>query len=235
MRKSGKIKEKSFSQRSLYAQETREVSEKTGKNPFVEYNKIRNRYCTDLFRDFADTKDPRKQSYTEYSNDELIGTMFYKGIAGIKSMQSMTYELNRERSEEKRKQDCETKAFQRLAGRIKKVYPRLPILLLADSLYASKPVMDICHDNGWQFIIRYKTGSIPSITEKYENISKKEMSRHAEYVNDIDYNGKPVNMLWFWEKKIVDGETVRTEFQWLTGIRILQKNAEKIAGAGRKR
>lgn len=41
-------------------------------------------------------------------------------------------------------------------------------------------------------------------------------------------------MLRFWEEKIIKGETVRTEFQWLTSIRITRKNAEKITGAGRK-
>ena len=72
------------------------IRRKLENNPVMECNKVRNRYCPDLFRDFADTKDPRNQSYTEYSNDELLGTMFYKGIAGIVSMQSMTYEFNRE-------------------------------------------------------------------------------------------------------------------------------------------
>ena len=345
------------------------IQRKLESNPVVECNKIRNRYCPDQFRDFADTKDPRNQSYTEYSNDELLGTMFYKGIAGIESMQSMTYEFNRESvtknlyrfmgrkekeylphavtvneyferlspdelekvqqkqvyvlirskafydarfqkkwlvivdgtqtysgsrklndgclerhynkgteeeavnyhcdvleakivlgeslvvsiasefienngeeaegqkdlSEERRKQDCETKAFRRLAWKIKKAFPRLPIILLADSLYASEPVMDTCRDNGWEFIIRYKTGSIPSIAEEYEKIPEKGKSGHAEFVNDIDYNGKPVNMLRFWEEKVVKGKSVRTDFQWLTSIRITEKNAEKVAGAGRKR
>ena len=345
------------------------IRRKLENNPAVECNKIRNRYCPDLFRDFADTKDPRNQSYTEYSNDELLGTVFYKGIAGIESMQSMTYEFNREivvenlyrfmgtkekeylphavtvneyfkrlspdelqkvqqkqvyglirskafydarfrkkwlvivdgtqtysgsrklnegclerrykkgtdeetvnyhcdvleakivlgeklivsiasefiennaedterqksMSEEERKQDCETKAFKRLAEKMKKAFPRLPVILLADSLYASEPVMDICRDNGWEFIIRYKTGSIPSITEEYENIPEKERSGNAEYVNDIDYRGKPVNMLRFFEEKTVKGESMRTEFQWLTSIRITRNNAEKTAGAGRKR
>lgn len=72
------------------------IRRKLENNPVMECNKVRNRYCPDLFRDFADTKAPRNQSYTEYSNDELLGTMFYKGIAGIVSMQSMTYEFNRE-------------------------------------------------------------------------------------------------------------------------------------------
>lgn len=51
-------------------------------------------------------------------------------------------------------------------------------------------------DNGWEFIICYKTGSIPSITLEYEKILEKGTERHAEFVNDIDYNGKLLNMLW---------------------------------------
>jgi len=137
--------------------------------------------------------------------------------------------------EEERKQDCETKVFKRLSGKVKKAFPRLPIILLADSLYASEPVMDICCGNQWEFIIWYKTGSIPNITEEYENIPGKGKSGHAEFINDIDYNGKPVNMLRLWEEKAVKGKTVRTQFQWLTSIRITEENAEKTACAGRKR
>lgn len=345
------------------------IRRKLESNPVKECNRVREKYCPSLFHDFARAEDPRNQSYTEYDSLEMLGTMFYKGIAGIGSMQSMTYEFNRESvvgnlyrfmgtrkkeyvphavtineylerldpaelqkiqqkqvyslirsktfydarfqkkwlvivdgtqtysgsrklndgclerrynkgteeetvnyhcdvleakivfgeslvvsigsefienngedaerqkhmSDEQRKQDCETKAFKRLAAKIKKAFPRLPIILLADSLYASEPVMDICRSNGWEFIIRYKTGSIPSIAEEYENIPEKGRNGHAEYVNDIDYNGKTVNMLHFWEDKVVRGKTVRTEFQWLTSIRVTEGNAEKIAMAGRKR
>ena len=349
--------------------EQERIRRKLENNPIVECNKVRQRYCPGLFQDFADTEDPRNLSYTDYSNKGLLGTVFYKGIAGITSMQSMTYEFNEERvvkniyrfmgekekeylphavtvneylerlspdelqkvqqkqvcglirskafydarfqkkwlvivdgtqtysgsrklnesclerhynkgteketvnyhcdvleakivfgeslivsiasefienngedavrqknmNEEERKQDCEIKAFKRLAEKVKKAFPRLPIVVLADSLYASGAVMDICRENGWEFIIRYKTGSIPSITEEYEDIPEKGKSGHAEYVNDIDYNGKPVNMLRFWEEKVVKGETTRVEFQWLTSIRITKKNAGKLAEAGRKR
>ena len=58
---------------------------------------------------------------------------------------------------------------------------------------------------------------------------------HAEYVNEIDYKGKQVNMLRFYEEKKVKGKAVRTEFQWLTNLRITKRNAEKIASTGRKR
>lgn len=49
------------------------------------------------FRDYAKIKDPKNQSYTKYSNENLLGIIFYKGIAGIQSMQSMTYEFDWER------------------------------------------------------------------------------------------------------------------------------------------
>lgn len=345
------------------------MKRKLEKNPVEECNRIQEKYCPGLFRDFGDTKDPRHLSYTEYSNREILGTLYYKGIAGIESMQSMNYEFNQETTaknlsrymgekereylphavtvneylerlepeelqkvqqkqvyglirskafydamfqkkwlvivdgtqtysgsrklndsclerrynkgtaeeranyhcdvleakivlgenlivsigsefienngedaerqkamgEEERKQDCETKAFKRLAGKLKKAYPRLGIILLADSLYASEPVMDICQGNGWGYIIRYKTGSIPSITEEYGNIPEKGHTGQAEFVNDIDYNGKKVNMLRYWEEKVEKGKTVRIEFQWLTSIRLSEKNAGKAAQAGRKR
>ena len=83
------------------------------KNPVMECNKVRQKYCPNLFQDFAETKDPRHLSYTEYSNGELLGTVFYKGIAGIGSMQSMTYEFNREKV---------VKNLYRFMGRKKKTY-----------------------------------------------------------------------------------------------------------------
>ena len=79
------------------SREQKRIRRKLENNPVMECNKIRNRYCPDLFHDFAATKDPRNLSYTEYSNRELLGTVFYKGITGIESMQMMTYEFNREK------------------------------------------------------------------------------------------------------------------------------------------
>lgn len=67
-----------------------------GSDPAVECNKVRQKFCPGLFYDFLDTKDLRYQNYTEYSNKELLGTMFYKGVAGIESMQSMTYKFTPE-------------------------------------------------------------------------------------------------------------------------------------------
>jgi len=42
------------------------------------------------------------------------------------------------------KQDSENKAFKRLAQRLKKNFPRLPLMLLLDGLYPANPVFTIC-------------------------------------------------------------------------------------------
>ena len=44
------------------------------------------------------------------------------------------------------KQDCETNAAKRLLKRIKKDYPRLPICIQGDALYATEPVMRLCRE-----------------------------------------------------------------------------------------
>ena len=65
------------------------------------------------------------------------------------------------------KNDCETKAFKRLSEKLKKESPRLPVCVLADSLYASEPVFERCiKDIKWHILIRYKDGCIPSIGEE---------------------------------------------------------------------
>ena len=56
------------------------IRRKLEKNPVIECNKVRQKYCPNLFWDFAETKDPRHLSYIDYPNGELLGTVFYKGI-----------------------------------------------------------------------------------------------------------------------------------------------------------
>ena len=63
------------------------------------------------------------------------------------------------------KQDCESKAFIRLAAKIKKKFPRLPIIITADGLYVTKNVLQICKEYHWDYIIRYKEGCASSIAK----------------------------------------------------------------------
>ena len=59
------------------------------------------------------------------------------------------------------KQDCEQRAFNRITERLKKLFPRLPIILLLDGLYANGPIMKQCHEKNWQFMIVLIDDSLP--------------------------------------------------------------------------
>jgi hypothetical protein len=66
-----------------------------------------------------------------------------------------------------RKQDCELKAFYRLAARLKKMYPQLPLCLLLDALYAKGPVFQCCRQNHWKFLVTFQKGSLPALWREY--------------------------------------------------------------------
>ena len=340
---------------------------KLEKNPVVECNKIQNKYYPELFKKFSEVKDPRNLSYIEYSVKTMLGTLYYKCIGGISSMQEMTRQFNDEKiaenlysfmeesrkeylphgvteneflerldplelekiqkdiaysmirrktfndarvmgkwqiiidateldegyrkkndyylsrcynrgetdefmkyhrsvleaklylgnnlvcsiasepiensekyinqSEEKVKQDCESKAFIRLAGKIKKRFPRLPIVITADGLYVSQKVIQTCRDNGWDYIIRYKEGCATTIAQEYQALPEKEkIGTEIEYQNGIVFQKEDVNLIYYREKKIwADGKEKITESAWITNITITKNNAKKIVKAGRNR
>ncbi len=96
------------------------------------------------------------------------------------------------------KQDCETRAFHRLAERLKKEFPRLPIIVLLDGLYANGPIMEHCFRNKWKFMIVLKDKSLPSVWEEYEVINELETKNKMkttwgnrkqsfQWVNEIEY------------------------------------------------
>lgn len=76
------------------------------------------------------------------------------------------------------KQDCELKAFKRLARRLKDRFPRLALTLGLDGLYACGPVLDICRQNHWHHIITFKEGSLPSVYQEFLALNDAEPDQH---------------------------------------------------------
>jgi hypothetical protein len=65
------------------------------------------------------------------------------------------------------KQDCELKAFRRLAGQLHRDFPQLRLCLLLDALYANGPVFDLCRQYRWKYIVTFKEGSLPALWTEY--------------------------------------------------------------------
>ena len=89
----------------------------------------------------------------------MLEAKLYLGHDLVCSIASETIQNSEEyisQSDDRVKQDCESKAFVRLAEKIKKRFPRLPVIITADGLYVTQRVLQICKDYGWDYIIRYK-------------------------------------------------------------------------------
>lgn len=80
------------------------------------------------------------------------------------------------------KQDCETRAFRRLAKRLKKEFPRLPVMVLLDGLYPSGPIMKICDKNRWQFMIVLQDASLPSVWDEFRGLKRFHQENRREQV-----------------------------------------------------
>ena len=176
--------------------------------------------------------------YVRYHRSMLEAKIYF-GDNLVCSIASETIENSEEyinQSNEAVKQDCESKAFVRLAAKIKEKFPRLPIIITADGLYVTKTVLQICKEYHWDYIIRYKEGCASSIAKEYHALPEKEIvGTDIEYQNRIMFNDFDVNLIYYREKQMVKGEEKETKFAWITSIEITKTNARKIVGAGRNR
>jgi hypothetical protein len=60
------------------------------------------------------------------------------------------------------KEDCELKCFARLSARLKQEFPRLPICVVADSLYGCQAVVATCQQFDWMYVLTLKEGRQPT-------------------------------------------------------------------------
>ena len=155
-------------------------------------------------------------------NNEVVASIASETIENLDEYENQ--------SEGVKKQDCESKAFKRLAKKLKKSFPRLPIIIAADSLYVSHDVMDICEKNDWDFIIRYKEGSAKTIAEEYRLLPERNhVGQDIEYQNDIVFGDREINLIKYSDEKN------SKYFDWITNIEITKDNAKRIVEAGRNR
>lgn len=180
-----------------------------------------------------------KKEYKNKDTGEVEKTVYYHNVLEAKLIVgnmvfSIATEFIENEDENVSKQDCELNAFKRLAGKLKEMYPRLPICLLGDSLYACEPVFEICRENQWHYLLRFKEGRIKTVAEEFRLIKGLEEKKRGNgiWVNGIDYNQCPVNLIEA-EEEAKDGD--RKQFVFITDFKITERNAEELVFAGRSR
>jgi len=139
------------------------------------------------------------------------------------------------------KQDCELKAFYRFEKTLKACFPRTPICLLLDAIYAGKPVFDICRDNHWKFFITFKEGSMPALYQEARSLLKlsprnEKAAEHADkkqmyrWIESLPYEGHDLKAVFC--EEVRDSAVSPAPFVWLTNFEVSKHNVEKLANNG---
>jgi len=151
------------------------------------------------------------------------------------------------------KQDCELKAFKRLAERLKKYFPQLHICILADGLYSNVAMMNVCKEHEWKFITVFKDGNLPSVWEEVESLlplsgaAQTAQTPSADATHWITCNYRWITDIEYQKHSIHWVECVREtthrqtkeknshQFVFLSTLDLSLKQIESVVTAGRAR
>lgn len=143
------------------------------------------------------------------------------------------------------KQDCELKAFARLAQNLKTQFPQTRLCIGGDSLYACGPVFSICARHKWSYVLTFKEGRTPALWQEFLSLLKlcpenrlvthrpdktRQTFRWANDLEHTDTEGRlhTVHALICEE----NGPQGKHTFAWVTDFRVDQTNVCAIASQG---
>ena len=116
-------------------------------------------------------------------------------------------------------------------------YPRLPVRIIADSLYPSISLIELCEEKNIEYIFVLKDKKIPTLLTEFltlvsmpignrEVIETEEQIALTLWENNIDYKGKKINVI---RQITKDKETEKySKWMWITNREITRKNLYKI-------
>lgn len=169
---------------------------------------------------------------------------------------------NRDWKKGESKQDCELRAFYRLAKKIKESFRNTRITIVADGLYACGPVIETCLKNKWGYMIVLKEDSLKTVWREVRGLIKlapensltvKWGNRNQLYqwANDIEYEyieGKKTRYLnlnvvtcketWQENHSRSTGkiEQKETQYAWISSVPLSKSNVfERCTLLGRYR
>jgi len=150
------------------------------------------------------------------------------------------------------KQDCELKAFYRLADRLKQRFPQLPICLLLDGLFAGGPTFALCDQYHWEYLVVLTEDDLSSVHQEFELLMplapenyftvhtgvQSEIKQVFRWMNDISYvdSEKREHILSVMEcletRPDPKGERKTTRFKWVTNLTVKTNNIRILTNQG---
>ena len=117
------------------------------------------------------------------------------------------------------KQDCELKAFYRLAKRLKARFPRLFLCLLLDGLFAGGPTFEICEKYHWKYLIVLPEKDLPNVHRSFAAVMPHLPKQHKPVDWGDDQN--PVKQDYRWA-----AIPNLNQFEWVTPTFLAQTSLD---------
>jgi len=148
-----------------------------------------------------------------------------------------------------KKQDCEINAGKRVIHNIRKVHPKLGIIITGDDLYSKQPFIDELKKNRMSFILVAKPTDhkilfqwVDELTQlgggdSLELIDEKGRRHRYQWVNDVPLNGtKDADHVNFFQYQIVSkNNKINYKNSWVTDISVDKNNVVTLVKGGRAR
>ena len=140
-------------------------------------------------------------------------------------------------------------AAKRLLKRMKKEYPRLPICIQGDALYATEPFMKLCREYSWEYLFTQKDTRQKKLDEGFEWIKsgedavcqtglckEKGTAFYANHVEEVAGKTETMNVFEYeYQVKDKEGKSKTIRFQWVSSLEVTKRNLEEMILAGRGR
>lgn len=204
----------------------------------VSYNKKHCDYC--LHKTYNKGKKNEKTVYYHHVLEAKLVTANGFSI----SIDTIWIEND---GKEYNKQDCEMKAFTRLAKKIKEDYPRINLCLCADGLYPNNTFFNICKKNKWSYIVTLKDKSLKNLwknikmknRELLSNSFKehqKTIEQKIQWINNEHFNGHTHQWLQINETQTNSkGKTIKVKLAYLTNLPVDHDTVINVCNSGRLR
>ena len=147
----------------------------------------------------------------------------------------------------KEKQDCEINAGKRLLGKVRKSHPKLPLVIVADSLYSKQPTIEEITGLHMNYVLAAKPDDHKKLMEwvnglrpleevKRLTVKDKNRTHVYEWINDVPLNDNErtvtVNYFEYW---IMEDEKITYHNSWVTGLPVDEGNVRELVRVGRCR
>jgi hypothetical protein len=153
------------------------------------------------------------------------------------------------------KSECELIAFERLSARLKRYFPRLKIMIIADALFATQPVLEKIRFYKWEHMIQFSKNKLTNFAKLLNAKKDEQQSIQGQlyyrerqqtfcWYNDVTWGYEfqlkihLVSCLENWNE--VDdktGEIIKkySEHQWLSSIKINIDNVHELCNLGARK